>query len=147
MSNGYSGKKCHSELYNSKEVCERYKIYRSSLFAIGKRENIPKIYNRGQTYWSKKHIDAYFAQYASDPYITEWCTGDEIKERLGMSLSAVYNLAYDHNMPKKKKGNKSFYSKRHVLESKGVIENEEIKYYTVSEIMEKYNFTRDQVYH
>lgn len=136
-----------TELYRSEEVCELYKISRSSLFAIGKRENIPKTYNRGRTYWSKKHIDAYFAQYAADPDITEWCTADEITERFGMALSAVYNLVYDHNIPKKKEGNKTFYSKRHVEEAKGVIEKEEVKYYTVPEIMEKYNFTRDQVYH
>lgn len=71
-----------TELYSSEEVCELYKISRSSLFAIGKRENIPKTYNRGRTFWSKKHIDAYFAQYVADPYITEWCTADEITERL-----------------------------------------------------------------
>ncbi|TFH95235.1 helix-turn-helix domain-containing protein [Porphyromonas levii] len=136
-----------TELYSSEEVCELFKISRSSLFAIGKRENIPKTYNRGRTYWSKKHIDAYFAQYAADPDITEWCTADEITERFGMTLSAVYNLVYDHNIPKKKEGNKTFYSKRHVQEAKGVIEKEEVKYYTVPEIMEKYNFTRDQVYH
>ncbi|MDY3119327.1 helix-turn-helix domain-containing protein [Porphyromonas somerae] len=136
-----------TELYSSEEVCELFKISRSSLFAIGKRENIPKTYNRGRTYWSKKHIDPYFAQYASDPDITEWCTADEITERFEMTLSAVYNLVYDHNIPKKKEGNKTFYSKRHVQEAKGVIEKEEVKYYTVPEIMEKYNFTRDQVYH
>ena len=136
-----------TELYSSEEVCELFKISRSSLFAIGKRENIPKTYNRGRTYWSKKHIDAYFAQYAADPDITEWCTADEITERFEMTLSAVYNLIYDHNIPKKKEGNKTFYSKRHVQEAKGVIEKEEVKYYTVPEIMEKYNFTRDQVYH
>lgn len=40
--------------------------------------------------------------------LLEWCTADEIKERFGMSLSAVYNLAYDHYIPKKKEGNKTF---------------------------------------
>lgn len=59
-----------TELYSSEKVCELYKVSRSSLFAIGKRENIPKTYNRGRTYWSKKHIDAYFAQYSADPDIT-----------------------------------------------------------------------------
>lgn len=147
VSNGYQKRGGITELYNSEEVCELYKIARSTLFDIGKRENIPKTYNRGRTYWSKKHIDAYFAQYAADPDITEWCTADEITERFGMILLAVYNLAYDHNIPKKKEGNKTFYSKRHVQEAKGVIEKKEIKYYTVPKIMEKYSLTRDQVYH
>lgn len=36
-----------SKLYSSEEVCELYKIARSTLFDIGKKENIPKTYNRG----------------------------------------------------------------------------------------------------
>lgn len=63
-----------SELYTTEEVCELYSIVPSTLFAIGKREKIPKNYNRGKCYWSKKHIDAYFAKQVPDPSIKEWCT-------------------------------------------------------------------------
>lgn len=29
-------------------------------FVMSKKNKIPKTFNRGKTYWSKKHVDAYF---------------------------------------------------------------------------------------
>lgn len=42
-----------TELYTTDEVCDTYDISRAALFAIAKRENIPRTHNRGKTYWSK----------------------------------------------------------------------------------------------
>ena len=67
-----------TELYTIDEVCDTYDISRAALFAIAKRENIPRTHNRGKTYWSKRHIDAYFAKKAPDASITEWCTAENI---------------------------------------------------------------------
>ena len=40
-----------------------------------------------------------------------------------------------------------YYSKKHVDIAKGVATPEEPQYYTVAEAMEKFNLTRDQLYH
>ena len=40
-----------------------------------------------------------------------------------------------------------YYSKKHVDIAKGVAAPEEPLYYTVAEAMEKFNLTRDQLYH
>ena len=120
-----------TELYTTDEVCD----------------NIPRTHNRGKTYWSKRHIDAYFAKKAPDASITEWCTAEEISARFGMTITAVYNFVFDHNIPKKKVKGKSHYSTRHVEEAKGVLEATAPSYYTVKEAMAKYGLTRDQLYH
>ena len=136
-----------TELYTIDEVCDTYDISRAALFAIAKRENIPRTHNRGKTYWSKRHIDAYFAKKAPDASITEWYTAEDISARFGMTITAVYNFVFDHNIPKKKVKGKSHYSTRHVEEAKGVLDATAPSYYTVKEAMAKYGLTRDQLYH
>lgn len=136
-----------TELYTTEEVCDTYDISRAALFAIAKRENIPRTHNRGKTYWSKRHIDAYFAKQAPAPHIEEWCTAVEIQERFDMTLTAVYNFVSDHNIPRKKVKGKSYYSTKHVEAAKGVLDEAAPSYYTVREAMEKFGLTRDQLYH
>ena len=71
----------------------------------------------------------------------------EIQEKFGMTLSAVYCFVSKNAIPKKKEGIMVYYSKKHVDIAKGVAAPEEPKYYTVAEAMEKFNLTRDQLYH
>ena len=113
-----------TDFYTTAEVKEKFNVAESWIFAIAKKNNIPRTFNRGKTYWSKKHIDAYFAKKAPNPDITEWYSTQE-----------------------KKEGIMVYYSKKHVDIAKGVAAPEEPKYYTVPEAMEKFNLTRDQLYH
>ena len=130
-----------TELYTTDEVCDTYDISRAALFAIAKRENFPRTHNRGKTYWSKRHIDAYFAKRAPDASITEWCTAEDISARFGMTITAVeatapsyytvkeamakYGLTHDqlyhytkqHNIPKVKQGCNVLISQRELDEA------------------------------
>ena len=136
-----------TDFYTTAEVKEKFNVAESWIFAIAKKNNIPRTFNRGKTYWSKKHIDAYFAKKAPNPDITEWYSTQEIQEKFGMTLSAVYCFVSKNAIPKKKEGIMVYYSKKHVDIAKGVATPEEPKYYTVPEAMEKFNLTRDQLYH
>lgn len=136
-----------TDFYTTAEVKEKFNVAESWIFAIAKKNNIPRTFNRGKTYWSKKHIDAYFAKKAPNPDITEWYSTQEIQEKFGMTLSAVYCFASKNAILKKKEGIMVYYSKKHVDIAKGVAAPEEPKYYTVPEAMEKFNLTRDQLYH
>ena len=136
-----------TDFYTTAEVKEKFNVAESWIFAIAKKNNIPRTFNRGKTYWSKKHIDAYFAKKAPNPDITEWYSTQEIQEKFGMTLSAVYCFVSKNAIPKKKEGIMVYYSKKHVDIAKGVAAPEEPKYYTVAEAMEKFNLTRDQLYH
>lgn len=64
-----------------------------------------------------------------------------------MSLAAIYTPASKNAIPKKKEGIMVSYSKKHFDIAKGVAQPEEPQYYTVAEAMEKFNLTRDQLYH
>ena len=136
-----------TDFYTTAEVKEKFNVAESWIFAIAKKHNIPRTFNRGKTYWSKKHIDAYFAKKAPNPDITEWYSTQEIQEKFGMTLAAVYCFVSKNAIPKKKEGIMVYYSKKHVDIAKGVAAPEEPKYYTVPEAMEKFNLTRDQLYH
>lgn len=136
-----------TDFYTTSEVKGKHHVNESWIFVIAKKHNIPRTFNRGKTYWSKKHIDAYFAKKAPDPDITEWYSTQEMQEKFGMTLSAIYTFAYKNAIPKKKEGIMVYYSKKHVDIAKGIAKPEETMYYTVAEAMEKFNLTRDQLYH
>lgn len=136
-----------TDFYTTAEVKEKYHVNESWIFVVAKKNNIPRTFNRGKTYWSKKHMDAYFAKKAPNPDITEWYSTQEMQEKFSMTLSAIYCFAYKNAIPKKKVGIIVYYSKKHVDIAKGIAAPEEPQYYTVAEAMEKFNLTRDQLYH
>lgn len=103
---------------------------------MAKKHNIPRIFNRGKTYWSKKHIDNYFSKKAANPEITEWYTVQEIQDKFDMTLAAIYTLASKNAIPKKKEGIMVWYSKKHFDIAKGIVQPKEPQYYTVAEAME-----------
>ncbi len=129
-----------TDFYTTAEVKEKYHV-------VAKKNNIPRTFNRGKTYWSKKHIDAYFAKKTPNPDITEWYSTQEMQEKFGMTLSAIYTFVSKNAIPKKKEGIMVYYSKKHVDIAKGVAAPEEPQYYTVAEAMERFSLTRDQLYH
>ena len=132
-----------TDFYTTAEVKEKFNVAESWIFAIAKKNNIPRTFNRGKTYWSKKHMDAYFAKKAPNPDITEWYSSQEMQDKFGMTLSAIYTFVSKNAIPKKKEGIMVYYSKKHVDIAKGVAAPAEPKYYTVPEAMEKFNLTRD----
>ena len=136
-----------TDFYTTAEIKEKYNIQESWLYKIAKEHNIPRTFNRGKTYWSKKHIDSYFAKKAPDASITEWYSVAELQEKFGMTLSAIYTFVYKNVIPKRKEGKMVYYSKKHFDIAKGIATPEEQQYYTIPEAMEKYNLTRDQLYH
>lgn len=136
-----------TDFYTIAEIKEKYGVKESWIYEIAKEHNIPRTFNRGRTYWSKKHIDSYFAKKAPDASITEWYSVAELQEKFGMTLSAIYTFVYKNVIPKRKEGKMVYYSKKHFDIAKGIATPEEPQYYTIPEAMEKYNLTRDQLYH
>lgn len=136
-----------TEFYTNDELREKFGVSLSWIFKIGKNENIPKVKRRGKTLWSKRNFDAVFARQQPDESITEWYTVEEMRQKFGMTSSAVYSFVYTYGIPKKKVRNEVFYSKRHVDAAKGLAVQAEPEYYTSAEAMERYGLTRDQLYH
>ena len=136
-----------TEFYTTTEIKEKFGVSNSWIFKVGKEKNIPKLYRMGNTYWSKSHIEKAVAALQPDESINEWYSATDMQQKFNMTLSAIYNFAHDHSVPKKKVKREVFYSKRHVDIAKGLIEPEKPQYYTMQEAMEKFGMTRDQIYH
>ena len=136
-----------TDFYTTAEIKEKFGVKESWIYEIAKEHNIPRTFNRGRTYWSKKHIDSYFAKKAPDASITEWYSVAELQEKFSMTLSAIYTFVYKNVIPKRKEGKMVYYSKKHFDIAKGIATPDEPQYYTIPEAMEKYNLTRDQLYH
>lgn len=135
-----------TEFYTTEEVLAKYGISMAHLYKVEKTVKLPKMLHRGKTLWSKKHIDAHFGKKTYDESITEWCTADDMKARFGMTNSAVYSFVSKFAIPKKKEKGATFYSTRHVELAKGILRQEDV-FYTMKEAMEKYDLTRDMIYH
>lgn len=136
-----------SELCTVAEIKERYKVNESWIFKVAKEHNFPRTLNKGKTYFSRKHVDAYFSKKNQHTGIAEWYSVDDIMERFNMTVNSVYSFVSENPIPKKKEGKYVFYSKYHIDKLKEEAQPEKLEYYTVPEAMEKYNMTRDQIYH
>ena len=136
-----------TELYTTAEILDKYGISESGLYKIAKNENFPKVFQRGKSYWSKKHVDAYFAKKAVDASITEWYSVADMKDKFHMTTTAVYTFVSNFKIPKKRIKKEVLYSKQHVDIAKGIAEPNTPQYYTIKEAMAKFYITRDQLYH
>ena len=135
-----------SEYYTTEEITEKYKVQKTWVYAVVRKNKIPKISVRRVNYYSKKHIDAAFAKYEVDSDLTEWYTPEDIVEKYGITRVAIRSQAYRNNIPSKKEHGKIFYSKYHFDLSKTEGQNKDTHYYTVPEAMDKFNLTRDAIY-
>lgn len=136
-----------TEFYKTSEILQKYGISESGLYKIAKSETFPKVFQRGKSYWSKKHIDSYFGKKAVDASITEWYSVADMKEKFNMTTTAVYTFVSNFKIPKKRIKKEVLYSKRHVDMAKGIAEPDTPQYYTIKEAMAKFHVTRDQLYH
>lgn len=136
-----------TEFYTTAEVEKKFGVSTSWVFKVAKDENIPKVFHRGKTLWSKSHFDAYFSKKFPNQSINEWYSVEDIKTKFNMTTNAVYSFVSKFNIPKKKVKRDVFYSKVHVDAAKNKTELETPQYYTIPEATTKYNMTRDQLYH
>ncbi len=136
-----------SEVYTVAEIKEKYKVNESWIFRVAKENNFPRTLSKRKTYYSRKHVDAYFSKKHQHTGIAEWYSIDDIKKKYNMTTSAVYSFVSENTIPKKKEGRLVYYSKTHVDKLKNSEPPTKEEYYTVPEAMEKFNMSRDQIYH
>lgn len=76
--------------YTTKEIMEKYKICESMVYQIAKKTPIPKELRNGKTYWSQKHIDAYFRKQNPDANIKDWYSTKEIMDNMEFQDRSLY---------------------------------------------------------
>lgn len=80
--------------------------------------------------------------------ITEFYTTKEIQEKFGVSEAWVFKLAKEKKIPKVLYHGKTHWSKQHVEKhfSKHIENNSIVEWYSVQDMMEKFNMTTSAVY-
>lgn len=139
--------KAITEFYTRAEIREKFGVKDSWIYKVVAENNVPKTILRGKAYFSKAHIDQLFSARKENPEITEWYSVEDIQQKYGMTLSAIYSLVSKVGIPKRKEGPKVYYSKYHFDVAKGTKSAEDIDFISVAEAMEEYSLTRDQLYH
>ena len=135
-----------SDLYTVSEIKDKFNVTDSWIFKIAKENNIPKTLIRGKSHFSKKHIERYFESKVDKLVheIDSWYSVKDIQEKYNLTKAAIYSFVSENNIPRKKIGRNVFYSKNHFDTAKGY---ETSEFYSVKEAMQKYNLTRDALYH
>lgn len=136
-----------SDFYTRSEIREKFGVKDSWIYKVVAENNVPKTILRGKAYFSKSHIDRLFSARKENPEITEWYSVEDIQNKYGMTLSAIYSLVSKIGIPKRKEGPKVYYSKYHFDVAKGAKSAEDVEFISVADAMEKYSLTRDQLYH
>ena len=139
--------KAITEFYTRAEIREKFGVKDSWIYKVVAENNVPKTILRGKAYFSKAHIDRLFSVRKENPEITEWYSVEDIQQKYGMTLSAIYSLVSKVGIPKRKDGPKVYYSKYHFDVAKGAKSAEDVEFISVADAMEKYYLTRDQLYH
>lgn len=80
--------------------------------------------------------------------ITEFYTTTEIKEKFGVSESWVFKIGKEKNIPKILHHGKTYWSKQHVEKhfAKHIENNAIVEWYSVQDMMEKFNMTTSAIY-
>ena len=137
-----------SDFYTTAEVKEKYGVKDSWIFHIAKEHNIPRTFHRGKTYWSKKHIDDYFAKKAPDPEIKEWYStqrhAGEVRHDANGHL--FFCIKECHSQEEGRYHGVLFQEACGHCQKVSLLQKSQ-KYYTIAEAMERFNLTRDQLYH
>lgn len=88
---------------------EKYNIGRKAVWGRCDRLGIPKIYEERNTFFSKKAIDAHFADLLEEIDIDNYYTADQIMEMYNMTRTAVITFVMRHKVPRVNRNGKVFY--------------------------------------
>ncbi len=93
-----------TEFYTTKEIIEKFGVSNSWVFAQAKRHNIPKVYHRGKTLWSKTHCDRVFASKPEPPKDEDWISYSDVRAEYNLTHDQIHNYVKYHGLRRKKVG-------------------------------------------
>ena len=139
------------DVYTSRQVMELLGMSLAGVNKILNKENVKRTKVGCVTYYDKGHVDRIVQKRKRCEHcdIMDWYSTSDIIKKFGMTQTAVYSMAFDYGIPKKKSSGQTFYSKVHVDAVKNRQADELVPsdYLTIPELMEKYGMTRDRVEH
>lgn len=132
---GITKRSVYNLIYNG--VLQAFKL--SSRMTLIRRADIERIF--------ESHVYTKKVKPERKP-ITEFYTTAEIKEKFGVSESWVFKIGKEKNIPKILHHGKTYWSKQHVEKhfAKHIENNAIVEWYSVQDMMEKFNMTTSAVY-
>ncbi|MDE7412677.1 MAG: helix-turn-helix domain-containing protein [Muribaculaceae bacterium] len=103
-----------SEFYTTKEIIEKFGVSNSWVFAQGKAHNIPKVYHRGKTLWSKTHCDRVFTAKPETPKEKDWISYSDVRAEYNLTHDQLHNYVKYHGLRRKKVGKYSYIFKSEI---------------------------------
>ena len=93
-----------TEFYTTREIIEKFGVSNSWVFAQAKRHNIPKVYHRGKTLWSKEHCNRVFAAKPEPPKDEDWISYSDVRAEYNLTHDQIHNYVKYHGLRRKKVG-------------------------------------------
>lgn len=103
LANDENGKPV-TEFYTTNEIMEKFRVSNSWVFVQGKAHNIPKVYHRGKTLWSKTHCDRVFAAKPEAPKEEDWISYSDVRAEYNLTHDQLHNYVKYHGLRRKKVG-------------------------------------------
>lgn len=132
--------------YTTKEIQEKFKIEKKTIYRRCKLYDIPKIEEGNRVYYNRALIDKYFAELIEEINPDIYYTTAEVMEKFGMSRASVASFALRHNIPRINRHHDVYYSRAHIEHMKKGGFDQRENYYSVQEAMERFSLSRDSVY-
>lgn len=140
------GRKPTSEYYTTAQIMEKYHVGKKCVIGRCQKHQVAKFYQGRNVYWSKADVEKYFADLLEVFNREEYYSTEEIMEKFDMSRGAVLTFVMRHRVPRVGHDKQTFYSKIHIDKLKGLVAADvSPDYYTIQEIKDKYNLTKDQI--
>lgn len=138
-------RKDDQEYYTLREIMEKYNIGRKAVWGRCDRLGIPKVYVGRNTFFSKKAVDAKFADLLEEIDLDNYYTMNQVMEMYGMTRTNAMSFVTYHKVPRVNRNGKAYYSKIHIDSIKQKGNEVDPDWYTYEEISEKYGLTKDQI--
>lgn len=96
------------EFYTTKEIMDKFGVSNSWVFAQAKINNIPKVFHRGKTLWSKGHCDKVFTKKPEQPKENDWISYADTMAEFNLTRDQLYSYVKYHGLRRKKVGKQTF---------------------------------------
>ena len=132
-------------LISKAEIISKYHISEAGFYKRMKAEGMESVIVNGRAHYPLNRIRRIYENKLLDN-IKEWYTVDVLRSITGMEPGSIYDFCHTHSIPRKRQGRIVLISKADWDKAKGADAALLSEYYSVTEVMEKYNLSRGHVY-
>lgn len=93
-----------TDFYTMKELTETFGIKETWAYKMVKEKGVPKITHRGNTLYSKPHVDKVFTKPKTERFIKEWYTTEEAMLKYNITRDSLYHVIKRNYITKTKAG-------------------------------------------